>query len=402
MDPDELPRDRLVGLGIPVRLSHISLKNWRNFRSVDIPVADRLFIVGPNASGKSNLLDALRFLRDIADTGGGLQQAVAERGGLKRVRCLSARNFNNGRVGLELRLRDPADEITWRYELHLTAEPRGLRRPMVAAEVVRRNGETIVERPAKDDQEDRERLTQTALEQVNSNRQFRAVVDFLTGVRYLHLVPQIIRDPEAGQSSSRDPFGSDFLVRVAETSERSRESRLRQVNEVLKRAVPQLEELRLIRDAAGTPHLQARYQHWRVKGALQDEQDFSDGTLRLIGLLWMMQERASKTNRVVLLEEPELSLHSAVVRQLPSMLSRVTRRRGIQVLLSTHSTEMMADDGLGLDEVVVLTPSSDGTTAKMASDVAHIDRFLEADLDLREILEPLTRPEGIEQLPLLG
>ena len=41
---------------------------------MDTPLGRRMFLVGTNASGKSNFLDALRFLRDIAKTeGGGLQ-----------------------------------------------------------------------------------------------------------------------------------------------------------------------------------------------------------------------------------------------------------------------------------------------------------------------------------------
>lgn len=52
-------------------ISHIKMKNWRNFRNVDTPLGRRIFLVGANASGKSNFLDALRFLRDIAKTEGG-------------------------------------------------------------------------------------------------------------------------------------------------------------------------------------------------------------------------------------------------------------------------------------------------------------------------------------------
>ncbi|MCC6394681.1 MAG: AAA family ATPase, partial [Bryobacterales bacterium] len=47
-------------------ISQLVLRNWRNFRTVDVRLTDRVFIVGPNASGKSNLLDSIRFLRDIA------------------------------------------------------------------------------------------------------------------------------------------------------------------------------------------------------------------------------------------------------------------------------------------------------------------------------------------------
>ena len=72
-------------------VSHLGLKNWRNFRKVDVDLRARVFLAGPNASGKSNLLDVFRFLRDVVRRGGGLQQAVEERGGLTKIRCLAAR-----------------------------------------------------------------------------------------------------------------------------------------------------------------------------------------------------------------------------------------------------------------------------------------------------------------------
>jgi recombinational DNA repair ATPase RecF len=30
-------------------VSKLVLKNWRNFRSVDVPLTDRVFVIGPNA-----------------------------------------------------------------------------------------------------------------------------------------------------------------------------------------------------------------------------------------------------------------------------------------------------------------------------------------------------------------
>lgn len=73
-------------------ITHLKLKNWRNFREVDVAVSDTAFILGANASGKSNLLDVFRFLRDICKAeGGGLQKAIAQRKGLPKLRCLHAR-----------------------------------------------------------------------------------------------------------------------------------------------------------------------------------------------------------------------------------------------------------------------------------------------------------------------
>ena len=68
-----------------MRFTRLKLENWRNFLTVDVQLQRRVFLVGPNASGKSNVLDALRFLRDIADPqGGGFLAAVTKRGAYLR------------------------------------------------------------------------------------------------------------------------------------------------------------------------------------------------------------------------------------------------------------------------------------------------------------------------------
>ena len=73
-------------------VSDLSVKNWRNLRSIDVDLQERQFLVGPNVSGKSNFLDVFRFRRDVAKPeGGGLQKAVKDRGGVSRIRSLAAR-----------------------------------------------------------------------------------------------------------------------------------------------------------------------------------------------------------------------------------------------------------------------------------------------------------------------
>jgi AAA15 family ATPase/GTPase len=47
-----------------LRFTKFGMTNWRNFRSVKVTLQLRAFFVGPNASGKSNLLDAVRFLAE--------------------------------------------------------------------------------------------------------------------------------------------------------------------------------------------------------------------------------------------------------------------------------------------------------------------------------------------------
>ena len=152
---------------------------------------------------------------------------------------------------------------------------------------------------------------------------------------------------------------------MAKTPVRTRTRRRHRISQSLRAAVPQLDQLDLVQDEIGHWHLQARYEHWRPQPARQNEQDFSDGTLRLIGLLWSLLE-GRKDAGPVLLEEPELPLHSSVVRQLPTILNRVRSAGGPQVLLTTHATDILQDQGLGKDEVVLLTPEAEGTEAEAA------------------------------------
>ena len=173
-----------------MRMTHLSASNWRNFKTIDFKIGDRVFIVGPNASGKSNLLDVFRFLSDISGRGGGLQSALAKRGGLSKVRSLFARNHARGRLIIDLSLTEGEDR--WRYRLAITGERGGRNRPVVEEELVEKNDETLLSRPTRIDREDPELLTQTHLEQISANHDFRPIAQYLTRVQYFHRKTKLI------------------------------------------------------------------------------------------------------------------------------------------------------------------------------------------------------------------
>jgi predicted ATPase len=241
-------------------------------------------------------------------------------------------------------------------------------------------------------------LTQTWLEQVNVNKEFRELADAFSSVRYLHLVPQLVREPDRSVGRVNDPFGGDFLEQVARQPENTRSARLRRIRQALSVAVPQLTDIELFRDARGAPHIRGKYAHWRPKRAWQNENQFSDGTLRLIGMLWATLEGSGP----LLLEEPELSLHPEVVRYLPEMFHRLQRRTQRQILLSSHSSELLQSKSVGLDEVLLLEPSSEGTKIRRASSLSDAPQLLEHGLSLADIVLPRTSPKNAEQLTLFG
>jgi len=378
------------------RFTNIVLENWRNYAHVETALTRRVFLVGPNASGKSNFLDAFRFLRDIVSVGGGFQAAIQQtsRNGISKIRCLAARA--NSDVSIKACFGLEEEPALWEYEISFNQDSS--RKPVLKKERVMHRGEEILKRPDSRDRKDPARLTQTYLEQVYANEQFREVADFFRSIQYLHIVPQLIREPDRSVGRNDDPFGGNFLEHIAGKPEKTRNSMLRRILTALRTAVPQLKELELWRDNRGIPHLRGNYEHWRPQGAWQTEEQFSDGTLRLMGLLWSLQEGTGP----LLLEEPELSLHPDVVRYIPQMFARLQRRTGRQILISTHSSDLLKDKGIGLDEVLLLKPKKEGTSIQPASQIKDAVTLLEEGQSLDEIVIPHTRPADVEQLMLFG
>ena len=128
---------------------------------MDVACDKRMFLIGPNASGKSNFLDALRFLKDTAQLG--LERAVGEqRGGTKPIRYINARQKPHITIAVTL-------DDNWKYSLTFGTD-KGKKIPHIIEETVKKftdgKWRSILKRPDTEDKDDPVRLTQTALQQV--------------------------------------------------------------------------------------------------------------------------------------------------------------------------------------------------------------------------------------------
>jgi hypothetical protein len=71
-------------------------------------------------------------------------------------------------------------------------------------------------------------------------------------------------------------------------------------------------------------------------------------------------------------------------------------------LASTHSPDLLQDEGIGLDEVLLLTPGPEGTGVTPATSVPDIALLLNGGSTLSEAVLPVTRPKDAAQLALFG
>ena len=102
----------------------------------------------------------------------------------------------------------------------------------------------------------------------------------------------------------------------------------------------------------------------------------------------------------LLLEEPELSLHSAIVTKLPALFHRLQSRRKRQIFVSTHSSELLSEKSIGGEEVIVLRPDKEGTVVEPASSVSEVRDLLESGLSIADVIVPRTAPANLGQLDL--
>jgi hypothetical protein len=100
----------------------------------------------------------------------------------------------------------------------------------------------------------------------------------------------------------------------------------------------------------------------------------SDGTLRFLGTLVAL--RTAPPSSFVLMEEPETGLHPQRIHLLVEYLEAVTKERGIQVIATTHSPQLLqalSPEGLRDTVLCARVPDRPGTVLRRLGDLPHFD-----------------------------
>lgn len=370
----------------------INLKNWKNFSTVSLDLSDQLFLVGANATGKSNFLDVFRFLKDLANNG--LQKAVNARGGIKKIRNLNARKPSYVEIDVFL---ESSTREQWEYVLRFNSRGGTSEHPVtyVFLEKVVLDGKELLNNTLEENSDDI-LMQYSSLEQPASNGSFRELFDTFRNIAYVNIIPQLIREADAFIPSvaTEDFYGRNLLERISETNKKTRDARLKKISRVLQMAVPKFLGLEYMQDEKGHPHLQVRYEHFRQYGALQQEDQFSDGTLRLFGIIWAIMDGEG----LLLLEEPELYLHSEIVKQLPMFIGRAQRKKKgniRQVIISSHSYDLLNTDTIASEKIAMLIQEKESTSVRMASEEDVINDKIDAGFTPAEAVIPFVSPKGI-------
>ena len=365
-----------------MKLTHIAITNWRNFAHIEFDLSSRLFVVGPNSSGKTNLLAALRFLSDVARFG---LAATSERwGGTERY-------FRSGKEEASFTVTADVDTRQVTYDLslqRLTGIPgenvlEGDQLRILEPRVLDDRADLfswkdVAESSGDDPAHGREGEADTSFlppeyvdekllidgEEVpfiHDSKQVRLGASYirklLAGIRYIHPNPKKMLE----RADRYDPDnGTGFFQHVGRFSDQQLDAVVDRIRPIMASVVPEIPNLSYQRMGLGTELV--FYSDTPVRGAsgVYSHEQFSEGTLRLLGLLFDLATLPRDTS-VVLIEEPETFLQASVVRSLPSLLAEVAMNRDVQMVISTHSPELI-DSELVLPSQVLVLRSENGET----------------------------------------
>jgi predicted ATPase len=338
-------------------LKKIRLTNFKSFVDEEVEVAPLTLLVGANASGKSNFLDAIRFLqgltldltvREVLD---GEEKASSDawpgiRGSSQEAAWRRASSFSIestwcgpsaetrglygdeiGRIEQEPQLIDITHGIVCRTSPVIVCESEWIER-----------GGVRMPSPFKDDQKSILGAT-NFFRLVSESRKplqgiqplpLRSLRFAVEGARFLDIPPAAMR--EYGRRGA--PLGNEgknFSGVLADLSEDPivKHSFVTWLREV---CAPEIEDL----DFVEVKDLGDVMAFFVEKGGTRiSARSLSDGTLRFLGALLALQ--TARSGDVLLIEEIGEGLHPTRIQFLRELLESAVRQRNVQVIATTHS-----------------------------------------------------------------
>ena len=336
-------------------LSEIKMRQFRSYENVTVKLSAITFIVGRNAAGKSNLLDFLGFMSELASEP--LVTVLDRRGGISAVRRRVGRRGAPSEVFLNLEIRD-SDGGAGFYALWLKgAKGKGFKvdaeNLLIDSENplngesnrsfdVQRKGAAIDSSiggfsPKLSD----EALFLPLSGGLKGSEQF---VSALANIKIYSIDPLRMKEsqiPDDGSSLRRDGSNAASVIR-----EMRKTHVWPKVLEFLKAAVPQIEDVEAKSEGA---RLSLQFRQRNSEGDSVHFPGFqaSDGTLRILGILLALLQQPSPT--LVALEEPEANVHPGALGVLLDAIQYASATT--QIVVTTQSPELLDADWIRPEDI---------------------------------------------------
>jgi len=343
-------------------IKKLKIKNYKSLRDVELELHKINLLNGPNASGKSNLLDCLAFISEIAQ--GSIDESLRRRGGYGRV------VFGGKKENIELSIDFMRDTESFRYVISISEEGIDEERLSIGdvVELDRHLNEI------------KKRLDTGELEKVGAGPQIAAIYyhspktkEYLNSWRsYNFITSEMRKTYSAKRNLILDKNGGN-LAQVLLSLHNERPKTFDKIEEMLKQAIPQIDELLTPLTEEGETYVAMRE---RGFDSPFDYFQVSDGTLRLLAYITAITANEPK---LICFEEPENFIHP----RLFELLVEILKKSDTQIILSTHSPYLV--DWVEPGDVIIVEKTDKGTVTKRIEKADKLKGHLE-EIGLGELL----------------
>ena len=392
-------------------ISRVRIANYRSIASADVALSPLTVLVGPNAAGKTNFLDAIRFVTDAVTTSPA--EAVAKRGGMA---ALVHRNPQHAvgvcsfRIDLELAEPGETGGASARYAVEMShAETgrltvpyevcRGAGSPSWAALSFKRttdnDGVTHIEGPIELPDLEPDQLALSVLGRMM--RPFSEFLGLLQAPRFYDLNTTALRALDETDPAVRtDTLGTSgehlgHVLGLLDAAHPPVKATLDGYLSALVDNALSVDQKKEGRFSTVSARFRTDHGETGVTETFERE-SLSEGTLRLAGVLAALFQPKALTGAVPLIaiEEPEKAIHPPRLGGLYEAL--VAASRTTQVLVTTQSADLL--DSGSADPAHILAAVNEGGATTLGP-LDDTNRSLVADkaMTLSELLRAgLVRP----------
>jgi predicted ATPase len=389
-------------------IKELKLINWKSFQEATLYIDPLTVVIGSNASGKSNCLDALLFLNRVSQ-GIAIFPAIAGDVNLTAIRG-----------GMEWICRKPEKEFTISvvfgsestskedYRYNLTVLVNGTKAEVYAEEL------TLLTYGHRSEKPGEQRLFRTKQEESNSpgiptyfftgtqgrgkRHDLNRANIILSQVETLNVKKEIVEgvklvlsqlqkifvfDPIPSHMRNYTPLSEKLLAdgsNIAGVLAGLGIDRKQIVEETLTRYLKDLPERdikRIWTEPVGKFKTDAMLyceEGWENQPTHEvDARGMSDGTLRYLAIVTALLTR--EPGSLLVIEEVDNGLHPSRAHLLVEMLKTLGKERTIDVLVTTHNPALLDAAGVGMIPFIVIAHRDDATGFSRLTQLEDIDQL---------------------------
>ena len=413
-----MPSPQYPSLRCRMKISKLSIRNFKSFSETSVVFGPFTVIIGPNAAGKSNFVDVFTFLSDCAHEG--FANAVSLQGGGEYIRNLRAPPGETTRISVSLdATADPAKVRFFRdgsrvieaaalsgtYTITLSSDGCTISEEVITASCTYTlagrdgqvsslgEGEITLVRSADGTvgctvtpaglapEPECTPLVPTRLAPDESILESPAIYPTFSPLvsrlgTFFRRIGHYDLDPRLAKRASEIPGMAELehdgsnLALVLRTILADPEKRHRAWS-LIRDLLPFIEEIRV--DTIAKRSLIATVKERYTSGTAIPSFLLSDGTINLTALVVILY---FEEKPVVIIEESERNIHPHLIAKLVSMMQDVASSLGRQVIVTTHHPEVVKYGGM--ESLLLLRRDRAGySVISRASERAELEVFLE-------------------------